>query len=325
MFDKYNDYVFVAVDFDRTVVSGHMHQYFMTLYSDKSPNQIMEMYSEKSADDFKELLREIAIFTYLNDDLNFVNNLFHPDRKELCNIFRSSNVIEQLNNKYKKDFGAFQPFIAEKEFKEFLEYRIDHELPTVVVSNSMFSKMIAKTLFVLLGEYYNIKIYTPNCDSEKTIKENVKERLYLPHNDKNGLLARAKEESGSVLGKSVLIDDESKNCIHARKLGFETEDTPPMYDPFITLCVNTSSDTVYDEPFGSRSPSPLGELCTTPPATISGKVSSSSSTALRTCKVEGVDTCPTFDEESVESLVDKLDRLAEEENRKRKSGQVTGF
>jgi hypothetical protein len=325
MFEKYNDYAFVALDFDRTVVSGHMHQYFMVLYPDKSPNQIAEMYSEKSADDFRQLLRDIGIFTYLNDNLNFIHNLSHPDRKELFGIFRSSNLIELLNNKYNKDFSNFQPFIAEKELKEFIEYRVDHELPTVIVTNSVFSEMISETLHVLFGEPYNIKIYTPNCDPTKTIKDNVNQKIYFPHNDKNILLTKAKQESGVIFGKCLLMDDESKNCIAARNIDFETEDTPPMYDPFGDACINLSSETVYEEPFGSRSPSPIDEGCITPPATIRGQVSASSSTALRTCKLNGVDTCPKFDGESVESLVDKLDRLAAQEDQKRKCGNGIDF
>ncbi len=307
MFEKYNDYAFVALDFDRTIVSGHMHQYFVTLYPDKSPNEIFEMYRETGLDGFRRMLRDIAIFTHLNDELKFINNQYHPDRKELCEIFRSKDVIEKLRQKYKKDYSEFQPFINEKELKEFIIYRSQHDLPTAIVSNSMFPDMIKETLFVLLEEPYDLPIYTPDSDPKLSIRDNFTSNLYAPKKDKNELLTLATIESGVKQGKMMFMDDESVNCVMARKEGFETVDTPPMYDPFIEC---------EEEPFVSRSPSPLGDLCLTPPATIGGKVRASSSTALGAGQVQGSDVCPVYADDSVPTIADRLEAMLEQEERK---------
>lgn len=316
MFQKYYDYAFVALDFDRTVISGHMHQYFMFLYLDKSPNEILAMYDQKSNDEFIKLLREIAIFAYLNDELNFVNNLTHPDRRELCDIFRSKDAILRLQAKYQKNFSEFQPFIAEPELKGFLEYRIQHDLPTAIVSNSMFYEMIKETLFVLLGEPNNIQVYTPDCDPAKSIRENVLKTLYVPHDDKNELLVAAKRDSRVLQGKMMFMDDERKNLASALRLGFETEDTPPIYNPFVRS-LGSSNDTEYDEPFESRSPSPVGDLCITPPATIGGRVSAISSTAMSAGQITGADTCPLYAEgDSPRMLADMLDTMVANEQNK---------
>lgn len=220
LYSEFENIALLILDFDKTFITGHLHQYFNTLYPEKSPLTVYLEVDTLKEPEFRELLREIAIFTFLESKTQFASKRQAPLSNQLFDIFRSrENIIEKLNEKFDCDFSKIDAFLDEQDLRDVLKFRESVELPIAIATNSIYVEVIRKVIGLFQDDPYSIKIYSPNRNPELSAKENFTSRVYYPDIGKRNLIQSAISGSGVMQGDVVLIDDEPVNCQTAIKGG----------------------------------------------------------------------------------------------------------
>jgi hypothetical protein len=232
IYQEHKDIQFLAIDFDQCIAAGHVHNYFRTVFPDKTPNDIVQMIDVNGNDWFRTQLKYAAIYS------QFVDNhpiLWNSDKDKIKGIFlknRDGRLIAALEEEYNADFESVEPFTAEQELVDLLNYR--HSLPedykTVVMSHSAYNGVIQRTLQLLIGSQNarDFRIFTPNCNPDLTFDENLKQKIYLqPANTKNDVLGRCKKVFEiAAYSDMALYDDSYSNTNSAEDLDIRTSLIP---------------------------------------------------------------------------------------------------
>ncbi len=224
LYSEFSNVALLILDFDKTFITGHLHQYFNTLYPDKSPLTVYLEVDALKKPEFRELLREIAIFTFLESKTQFATKRQSPLSNQLFEIFRSrENIIEKLNELFVCDFSQIETFLDEEDLQSVLSFRAEHKLPTAIATNSLYVEVIRKVIGLFLDDPYFIKIYSPNRNPELSARSNAVSGVYYPTAGKFSVIQSAITGSGVIQGELVLIDDEPMNCQTAIKGGISAK------------------------------------------------------------------------------------------------------
>ncbi len=227
LYSEFENVALLILDFDKTFITGHLHQYFYNLYPNKSPLTVYLEVDALKPLELKVLLLEIALFTFIESKTQFASKRQAPLSNQLFDIFRSrENVIEKLNEKFDCDFSKIDAFLDEQDLRDVLQYRADIELPTAIATNSIYVEVIRKVIGLFLDDPYFIKIYSPNRNSELSARENFTSGIYYPVMGKYSLIQEAITGSGVIQGEVALIDDEMKNCQTALEGGINVKLIP---------------------------------------------------------------------------------------------------
>ncbi len=242
--DENKNYSLVAVDFDRTLISGHMHQYLAVLFTDMVMNEVIKTIQNFNDEEFAEFLWEVAVFGFLESKLGFANSKDPTIRKKIVDIFLnpSVDIVEELSKDYVCDFRSIPAFsIPKEEWKKFLEYRDDNGLKTVIISNSAFPDLIKRTLKFVMGTETEIQVITPELDNNKTFRNLYAnyvsamfkskavelQKLYNNTKIKCAVFDYDSKDSYRIEERNIeyytdvcLIDDEQKNVCDATAGGF---------------------------------------------------------------------------------------------------------
>lgn len=237
---KLKDVEFLAIDFDQTITTGHVHRYFASFYPELTPNQVLAKIDENGLEWLRKQLLHAAVYTqfmvqpFWKGGANFDEALYTKAMGIFCQNLEG-NLIEALETEFEGKFRKIKPFVDEEAIVELLNHR--HSLqppkPTAIVSNSAYAGVIKKTLELLVGEKATyFEVVSPKCNADLTFQQNIDNRIYRVPRDKNAELDRLRAEYEiSDYAHVGLIDDDANNIRAAFDLCIQTAfiETSPIY------------------------------------------------------------------------------------------------